>query len=189
MRDTEFIRGKIPMTKEEVRAVVLSKLDISETDHLLDVGAGTGSVSIEAALKAKKGTVIAIEHKTEATALIKENAQKFQLKNLSVIHGKAPDLLPELNQINKVFVGGSGGNLIKILDKISVESKAEIIVVSAIVVDTMMQAYNYFRAHSQYDTELVQVAVSKVETGKNPAMLLASNPIFIVTARKKTNHE
>ena len=94
MRDSEFIRGKVPMTKEEVRAVVLSKLQLQPSDTLMDVGAGTGSVAIEAALRLEKGQVIAVEQKAEAVDLIRQNARKHKVDNINIILGKAPKCFP-----------------------------------------------------------------------------------------------
>ena len=91
--DAAFIRAKVPMTKEEVRSISLSKLQLQADSVVYDVGAGTGSISIEAACMADRGIVYAIEQKEEAVALIRENSRKFGVSNLQVIHGKAPDAL------------------------------------------------------------------------------------------------
>ncbi len=104
IRDNEFIRGKVPMTKEEVRAVSIAKLDIRDTDVCLDIGAGTGSVSIEMASFASKGIVYAIEMNDEAVELVKENMKKFDIKNLELIHGKAPKDLKETNVDKNKFL-------------------------------------------------------------------------------------
>ena len=85
IKDSEFLRGKVPMTKEEVRAVSIAKLDMKDTDICLDIGAGTGSVSIEMARFASKGKVYAIEEKQEAVDLIKENMKKFHISNIEII--------------------------------------------------------------------------------------------------------
>ncbi|MDA3892520.1 MAG: precorrin-6Y C5,15-methyltransferase (decarboxylating) subunit CbiT [Salinivirgaceae bacterium] len=184
MKDTEFIRGNIPMTKEEIRTIVLSKLELRDTDTLLDIGAGTGSVAIEAALSLPKGKVIAIEQKKEAIELIQKNIQKHGLSNLEVRHAKAPEGLHNLGSINKFFIGGSGGNLDDILKLISEEApKESLIVVTAIVLDTMHKAYQFFKTNN-YSFELIQVSVNKVDTDKKVAMLIAQNPIFILTAKR-----
>ncbi len=185
MKDEEFIRGTVPMTKEEIRTLVLSKLDLKPDDRLMDIGAGTGSVSIEAALHLTSGSVLAIEHKAEAVELIQLNAEKHQVSNLQVVHHKAPQGMENVVSYNKFFVGGSGGNLTAILDYISSNSISEaIIVVTAIVLDTMYRAYEYFKEKS-YDLELIQVSVNKVNPNRKIAMLEAQNPIFIITAIKK----
>ena len=185
MKDTAFIRGKVPMTKEEVRSIVLSKLELRPTDVVLDVGAGTGSVSIEASQQLPRGKVIAIEHNIEAVDLIHQNIQKHNINNIEVVHAKAPEGMNNLSEVDKVFIGGSGGNLNTILSLISENGKEDVtIVVTAIVLDTMMKAYQFF-SKNDFDFELIQVAVNKVDTTKKVAMLLAQNPIFILTAKHK----
>lgn len=185
MKDSDFIRSTIPMTKEEIRTIALSKLELKEDDTLMDIGAGTGSVSIEAALCMPKGKVIAIEQNEEAIELIYQNIQKHKLSNLKVIHAKAPESMVNMSRINKFFIGGSGGNLKQILDTIYDKSpKKSVIVVTAILLDTMYTAFDYFRK-KKYDFELIQVSVNKIDPQKKVAMLSAQNPIFIITARRK----
>ena len=89
MKDTDFIRGQVPMTKEEIRTIALSKLDLQPNDVLMDIGAGTGSVCIEAALKLSQGRVIAIEDNEAAIELIHQNAHTHGFANLEVRHTKA----------------------------------------------------------------------------------------------------
>lgn len=187
MKDSAFIRGSVPMTKEEIRTLVLSKLELKEDDNLMDVGAGTGSVSIEAALLLKKGSVFAIEQNEEAVKLIYQNMEKYALSNLSVSNAKAPKGMNDLQSINKYFVGGSGGNLNDILANIKNEApNKSIIVVTAIVLDTMIKAYAFFKENN-YDFELIQVGVNKIDTTRKVAMLTAQNPIFILTGKKKND--
>lgn len=185
MRDTEFIRGLVPMTKEEIRSVVLGKLDLKKDDCLMDVGAGTGSVAIEAALKLSSGKVVAIELKTEAIDLINANKLKHKVSNLKIVNAKAPEGMVNVSKFNKFFIGGSGGNLTDILTLIFNESPIQTtIVVTAILLDTMNSACQFFKENN-CDFELIQVCVNKVDTQKKAAMLLAQNPIFIITAIKR----
>ncbi len=183
MQDKMFIRGKVPMTKEEVRTIVLSKLDLQDGDVMMDIGAGTGSVSIEAALKIPKGKVIAIEYKEEAIELIQQNKEKFKTENLTIYKGKAPELMDNIEEVNKYFIGGSGGNLEDILSLIEQNAPANsTIVVTAIVLDTMYKSYRFFTDNNM-EFELIQVAVNKVDPDRKIAMLEAQNPIFILTAK------
>jgi len=187
VKDKEFIRGNVPMTKEEIRSIVIGKLELQGGETLLDIGAGTGSVSIEAAQALPNGRVIALEQKEEAVQLIRQNCEKFGVKNLELVHAKAPMGLPDLSSINRVFIGGSGGNLEEILQMADEQMPLEsIIVITAIVLDTWTQAYHFFNAKDNYEVELAQVSVNKVEKGANPNMLKAQNPIFIITAQKKS---
>ena len=113
-----FIRGKTPMTKQEVRAAALAKLAVKPTDILWDIGAGTGSVSIEMALAAPLGYVYAVECDAAACSLIKQNRDKFHVHNLTLVEGKAPEKLTGLPAPNAVFIGGSKGNLPEIIDAV-----------------------------------------------------------------------
>ena len=113
--DEEFLRGKAPMTKEEVRTVSLSKLRLQEDSVCYDVGAGTGSVSVEMALRAWKGQVYAIEKKEDALALLKENKRKFAADNLEIVPGTAPEAMVELPAPTHAFIGGSSGNMNEII--------------------------------------------------------------------------
>ena len=116
IKDSEFLRGKVPMTKEEVRAVSIAKLDMKDTDICLDIGAGTGSVSIEMARFASKGKVYAIEEKQEAVELIKENMKKFRVSNIELITGKAPEDLnkvkAQLLEVNNLALEGKPEDMV-----------------------------------------------------------------------------
>lgn len=184
MKDSEFIRGEVPMTKEEIRAIVLSKLELSENDSFVDIGAGTGSVCVELAKKIL-GKVFAIEQKPEAVDLIYRNIEKHKIENIEVVEGEALDVLPLIPQCNKVFIGGSGNSLSSILDwAVAQLPLGGIIVVNAIVLDTAYEAYHYFRKQEYFEAELIQVGVNKLKEIGSKGMLLAQNPIFIITARK-----
>ncbi len=109
--DDEFIRGKVPMTKQEIRVLTMVKAHISESDIVWDIGAGTGSMSIEAARLAPSGTVYAIERNAEGTDLIRQNMAKFGIDNITVIDGEAPDALKDIEDCDSVIIGGSGSRL------------------------------------------------------------------------------
>lgn len=114
--DDVFERGAVPMTKREVRAVTMSRLSLREDSVVFDIGAGTGSVTVEAALTAYRGRVYAIEKNREAAALIRKNCRRFAADNVSVVEGSAPEALKGLPAPDAVFIGGSGGNLSSIID-------------------------------------------------------------------------
>ena len=120
--DEDFIRGGIPMTKREVRISVLAEANIKEDSKILDVGAGTGSISIEAALLAPKGKVWAIEKEAEGIDLIRQNSEKFGVENLISIEGLAPDAMSQVSEeLDAVIIGGTGGSLEDILDENDIE--------------------------------------------------------------------
>ena len=181
--DGEFIRGDIPMTKQIVRAAIISKMNVEPTDTVWDVGAGTGSVSVELAMKAAKGRVWAIEREPEGCTLIESNKKKFGVWNLNVVPGSAPEALLDLPAPDKAFIGGSGGNLEAIIDAILAANPSAQICVSAIVLETMADAVKILAARS-LDTDIVQVSVATSrEIGKRH-MMMAANPVFIITGRK-----
>jgi precorrin-6Y C5,15-methyltransferase (decarboxylating) CbiT subunit len=121
------------MTKSEVRSVVLSKLRLRENDIVYDIGAGTGSVSVEAALIARSGHVYAFEREAEGCRLIRENALKLGASNLTVIEGSVPDTLNGLPVPDAVFIGGSGGSLDEIGESLLHSNPRLRLVVSAVV--------------------------------------------------------
>ena len=115
MKDAEFLRGeKVPMTKEEVRLMVLERLNLRQATTLIDVGAGTGSVALEAAIRHPELHVIAIEKNPSALRLIEENRQRFDCQKVKIIAAEAP--CPLDIQADAIFIGGSGGNLTDIID-------------------------------------------------------------------------
>jgi len=117
--DHFFIRGDVPMTKEEVRAAALSKMRLSEDSIVFDIGAGTGSIAIECSLICRKGRVYAVERDKEAIELINSNLKKFGVSNAFVVEGNAPLVLESLPYPDRVFIGGSGGNMEEIINWIA----------------------------------------------------------------------
>lgn len=180
--DEEFIRGNVPMTKEEVRSIVISKLQLFEGCILVDIGAGTGSVSIEAALTLENSGIYAIEKKREALELIQENCKKFQVENIIVMEGSAKDELKKISSCHRAFIGGSSGELDDILHElIKILDKDGRIVLTAITLETVSGALLFFDKH-YFVTDLVQVTVSRGSRAGGKTMLKALNPVFIITA-------
>ncbi|MCT4616532.1 MAG: precorrin-6Y C5,15-methyltransferase (decarboxylating) subunit CbiT [Marinifilaceae bacterium] len=185
MKDKDFIRGEVPMTKEEVRSIVINNLEINPTDNFIDIGAGSGSVAIDVAKRLDSGKVLAIERHDYAVDLIKENCKKHSVKNIEIINAKAPAGLENLSNYNKFFIGGSGGNLELIVDKILNQApEGSILVITAIVFDTVSRMYNHLK-QANLKFEMCQVAVNYLNTDSKVPMLLAKNPIFIITVKKE----
>ena len=184
--DTEFIRGKVPMTKQEIRILTIAKAGIKQGDIVLDVGAGTGSLSCEAAMQAgNDGMVYAIERNPEGIGLIAANAEKFGLDNIQIIHAEAPAGMEGLPKLDAVLIGGSGKRLEPILDRAGELLKTGgRIILNCITVQTLMQCLNYMRASELYKYETVQVQVNRWEQVGSYDMAKAANPIFIVACEK-----
>lgn len=185
--DERFIRGKVPMTKEEVRSVTLSKMQIEEDDIIYDVGAGTGSVSIEMALQAVKGRVYAVEANREGIALIEQNKAVFQANNLVITEGFAPEALKCLPVPDKAFIGGSKGNLAQIADCLLEKNPSVRIVINVIALESLTEALEVFRTRQMDDVDVVQVSVAKAKELGSYHMMMGQNPVYILTAQKREN--
>ena len=185
--DDSFIRGKIPMTKQEIRILTIVKLCLPEDGVIADIGAGTGSISIEAALQMPKGHVFSIERKQEGIDLIKANSAKFEVNNITVIEAEAPDGMAELPELDAAVIGGSGSKLSPILDMLDRKLKhGARLVLNCVTLQTISQASDWLRkAKEEYIYEIIQVQVNRWDQIGPYDMAKALNPIFILTAVKK----
>jgi precorrin-6Y C5,15-methyltransferase (decarboxylating) CbiT subunit len=183
IRDEEFIRGNCPMTKEEVRILSVAKLHLKEDSLALDIGAGTGSVTIEMSRQCSKGRVVGIEKDLEALEVLYKNKEKFKADNLTVIEGEALEVINEINGcFDSIFIGGSGGNLEKIIREYSLKLKAKgTMVLNFITIDNLYIAMRVLKEIG-FVVSCTQASISK--TKGESFMLFANNPIFIVTAEK-----
>jgi precorrin-6Y C5,15-methyltransferase (decarboxylating) CbiT subunit len=185
IKDEDFIRGDIPMTKQEVRILVLTKAKICPTDTIIDIGAGTGSLSIEAALQASSGKVYAIERHPEGTQLIRSNAIHFGADNIEVISGSAPEALQGLPVADVIFIGGSGGHLQEILAQSNSLLKPNgRLVITAITIETLYDALHSMQAKPEFMVEAFGMQVTRIKQVKSSNMLQALNPIYIITCTK-----
>lgn len=178
--DEAFERGDVPMTKQEVRAAVLAKLAVRPKDILWDVGAGTGSVSVELALAAPRGRVYAVECRPEGCALIKANREKFRTRNLVLVEGLAPDALSDLPAPDAVFIGGSKGSLAAIVDAALDKNPDARICVSAIALETLSAAVTALTAKGR-TVQVSQIAVSRAKAVGGLHLMMAQNPIYLIT--------
>ena len=178
--DEAFERGDVPMTKQEVRAAVLAKLAVRPEDILWDVGAGTGSVSVELALAAPRGRVYAVECRPEGCALIKANREKFRTRNLVLVEGLAPDALSDLPAPDAVFIGGSKGSLAAIVDAALDKNPDARICVSAIALETLSAAVAALTAKGR-TVQVSQIAVSRARAVGGLHLMMAQNPIYLIT--------
>jgi cobalt-precorrin-6B (C15)-methyltransferase len=180
IKDEEFIRGNVPMTKFEVRMVTMAVLGIESGDVFLDIGAGTGSVSIEAALQGAK--VYAVEMDEEGIELINKNCQKFKVE-MKIIKGKAPEGLKDIPFIDKCFIGGSGRALAPILEAVDSKLKNGGICVANFVTLKNLNEFQSLLENKGYlniDTKLIQAST----VDRNTGILKSQNPVFIVKGEK-----
>lgn len=177
--DREFIRGKVPMTKEEVREISICKLRLYPGAVVYDIGSGTGSVAVEVAGLSEELRVYAIEQKQEAVSLIGENKDKFRLDNITVVEEKAPEGFDNLPAPTHAFIGGSGGRLKEILDVLYRKSPGIRVVVNAVSVETICEMKECLGNFGIKDAETVQVQVSRAKEMGNYHLMKAENPVWI----------
>ena len=187
--DEAFVRGKVPMTKREVRAVSLSYLGLQEDSVAWDVGAGTGSVSVEMALHAWNGWVYAVEQKEEGIELICANAMKNGCANLTPVSGRAPEALQKLPAPTHVFVGGSGGALEQILRTALEKNPRVRVVVNAISLETIAEAARCLRQLPFEEPEIVCLRADRSKVLGNSHLMLGMNPVYIFAATGGGYHE
>ena len=181
--DGEFLRTEVPMTKSEVRAVTLSKLRLTKNALCWDVGAGTGSVSLEMAEVCEDGLVYAVERKPEACDLIEQNKKHLGVTNVTVVEGMAPDALKDLPAPTHVFIGGSGGELKDIMALVLVKNPAARIVVNTVTAETFAVALDAVKALPVRDVEIVELSVSRGRQVGNYHLMTAQNPVYLFSCR------
>lgn len=183
MKNSEFIVGKVPITKEEVRALAINKLNLKGKKRFLDVGAGTGTVGIEVALTYDNIQVMAIECKEDAYKLTEQNIERFGVKNIKLIQGYAPVKLDE--KVDGIFIGGTGGNLEEII-KWSYDSLEEggMVVANFIIIDTFNECLKLMRTQGFKEVEATMLSVAKLEKLGKGDYFKPHNPIYIVSGRK-----
>ncbi len=182
--DAFFSHGNGMITKEEIRAISLSKMRIREDSVIWDIGAGSGSIAIEAGRIAKMGKVYAIEKKHERIEQINENMKNFLMKNIEVIEGEAPDCLKGLREPDSVFIGGSSGRLKTILEVCSKSMKNKgRIIINAITLDTLKTATDSLKWLNM-PCEIVSVNISKSKGISDSIFFEAQNPVYIISGEK-----
>lgn len=171
--------GVVPMTKSEVRSVCLSKLQLTQHAVCWDIGAGTGSVSIEMALQCTGGHVYAVERKADALELLRENQTKFHADNMTIVSGTAPEACRELPAPTHVFIGGSAGNMADILSLAVKKNPAVRIVATAIALETVAELTGCMKAFPE--AEVISMQVAKGRKAGPYHLMMGSNPVYIFT--------
>ena len=186
IKDEEFIRGKCPMTKEEIRMLSVSKMNINEDSTVLDVGSGTGSITVQSAVICKNGKVYSIEKEEEAFNVTKSNIEKFKCSNVELMKNDAVSSLKDLKEkdikFDSIFIGGSSGQLkdiIEVSDKLLKNSGT--IVMNFITLDNAYKAIEVLK-ELNYKVDISLINVSK--NRGNSLMMIALNPIYIIQCLK-----
>ena len=169
MRDEWFIRGKVPMTKSEVRTVSLSKLELYEDCEFWDIGAGTGSVSVEAAVSCPGIHVCAFEYKEEAVELIRANCEKAKTEAVTIVPGKAP-----------AFIGGTTGQMREILDELFHLNPDIRIVINLIALESLTVLMSYLKERG-IEAEILSMQIAKAEKIGSSHLMKGQNPIYIIS--------
>ena len=182
IKDDEFIRGNCPMTKEDIRALSIWKMNLKENSTVLDVGSGTGTITVQASKISSNGVVYSIERDEDAISTTKINLDKFDCTNVILDEGDAVEILEkyikEEKAFDSIFIGGSGGSLEKIIDmcnKLLIENGT--IVMNFITLDNAYKAIEVMKKLN-YIVDISQVNISK-NRGQS-YMMIANNPIYIV---------
>lgn len=183
LRESEIAHSKGLITKDEVRAVALHKLRLPRTGVLWDIGAGSGSISIEAARVCPTLKVIAIEKNGDLTENINNNRAKFKTHNVEVVMGEAPDALKDLPEPERVFIGGSGGNIDDIINFVNERMHSGILVINAATIDTLNEAVKSLEKN-KFKIEISEVSISRSKMMNRKRHMSALNPIFIITGEK-----
>ncbi len=174
----------VPITKEEVRAIQISKARLKEGYTIHDIGSGSGSVSVEAAIQAgPSGTILAVDRDPAAVKLTRANAAKFGLDNIRAISGEAAEVIPSLPVADAIFVGGTGGDTADILrmcrDRMAPAGR---IVIGTILVETLAEVLRAVREVGLDEPDVTQVTILKSRRTSTGTMMLARNPVTIVSA-------
>lgn len=181
--DGEFITGKTPVTKREVRCTSVAKLNLKRWYTVYDVGAGTGSVSIEVALRLTEGRIYSIERSPEAVGLIRSNREKFGACNITVVEGTAPEALKGLPKPDAVFIGGSGGSMEAVMQDVLHKNPSVNIVINAITLQSVSEAVSLAEKYGLTEVETVCLNVAKARRVGRYDMMMGQNPVYIISGK------
>ena len=189
IKDDEFIRGNCPMTKEDIRALSIWKMNLKENSTVLDVGSGTGTITVQASKISSNGVVYSIERDEDAISTTKINLDKFDCTNVILDEGDAVEILEkyikEDKRFDSIFVGGSGGSLEKIIEMCS-----ELLIQEGTIVMNFLTLYNAYKGIEVMKKLNYIVDISQVNISKNRGqsyMMIANNPIYIVQCIRSVN--
>lgn len=185
LEDDAFIRDKVPMTKQEVRTLTVGKLALTKDAIVYDIGAGSGSVSIEIALQSPEIKVYAIEKELLACQLMEKNKQKFAADNMEIINGTAPEQLEDLPVPTHVFIGGSSGNLKSILNKVYEKNPKAKVVLNTVSLNTLNEILNLANENENWELDVVQIQAAKAKQMGKYQLMMGQNPVYILSIKQK----
>ncbi len=183
LRDEEFIRSGAPMTKEETRMLCVSKLRLRAGHVLWDVGAGTGSVSVECALALSKGRVFAVEKDGEAVEALRLNKAKFGVANLELVYGEAPEALSALPAPDRVFIGGASGRIAGVMRETLGKNPKAGFVIAAVTLETLTEALKCVSELGLREPEVVQISSARAKRLGGHSLMAANNPVWLISCR------
>ncbi|BEP28064.1 precorrin-6Y C5,15-methyltransferase (decarboxylating) subunit CbiT [Helicovermis profundi] len=185
IEDKEFLRGKVPMTKEEIRVISLSKLRLKKNFVALDIGSGTGSVSIEMAKFLEDGLVYSLEKKEEAYSLFLKNIEKFKIYNCKASLGEAPKDLPKNIKFDAIFIGGSGGNIEEIIDYSYLNlNETGRIVLNFITIENTYKTLDKLNKSNFKEVDIISVNIARGRKVGGLTLMESNNPIYIISATR-----
>lgn len=190
--DDLFLRGGgaggpvVPMTKSEIRALILSRLRLGEDAVCWDIGAGTGSVSVEMALQARRGRVYAVEKREDALALLEENRERFHVRNMEIVPGSAPEACRDLPAPTHAFLGGSSGNLREIVALLLEKNPAVRIVASAVTLESVSELTDILKAFRFQDREALCLTAARGREAGAYHLMTGQNPVYLFTMQRDT---
>lgn len=186
LQDDVFIRGKVPMTKLEVRSTSVAELHLTEDAVVYDIGAGTGSVSVEIARAGEQIKVYAIEKNPEGVELIDQNRRKFRTDGIQIVSGLAPQAMGELEAPTHAFIGGSSGNLREIVQSLQAKNPSVRIVINAISLETVSEVMELVGEGMLPDAEILQISAARSKILGRYHMMMGQNPVYIISAGGNT---
>lgn len=180
--DEAFIRGNVPMTKQAVRAVAISRLCLGRSDTIYDIGAGTGSCTVELARQAPFGHVYAFEMQEEALQVLQKNCRLFGLQNVTIVCGDAAQTIEQAPKPDCAFIGGTKGCMASILDSIYQKNARCRVVITAITIETLADITAYYKDKRQYDLQIAQICASESKPVGSYHLMMGQNPVYIASA-------
>ena len=176
--DAEMERGKVPMTKQEARWTAVRMLDLKPSDTVFDIGAGTGSISIEMARKVYNGMVYAIEQKEEAIELIEKNRKNLGSFNVLAFEGQAASIIDKLPTPDAAFIGGSDGQMQEIIKKLLNKNPKIKVIISAVSLETLLEAKNAIKNFDEQN--IVQIHSIRGCRINDTTEFTSNNPIYLI---------